>query len=229
MASYVQLGQSGKVYGHGKPPRKKKNKKIGRIIAYVLLVAILVIGIGAMAGTIVWMSSTPEQDDDIGTTSHTINVRPPSHSTAPVPTVPTSTATTKPSFTTGAPTIHYVSGTSGSFVGNEGYKVKLIVEYGVVKNASGAEELNVRVFLQSFALGIGERKGEITINGKKYPFRSETIDLQENVRHKILLTEQKVALDGVKEFSINAQWTLNATYSQVKIEDLSASGVITLP
>lgn len=229
MASYVQLGQSGKVYGHGKPPRKKKNKNIGRIIAYILLVTVLVVGIGVMAGTIIWMSSSSDQPDT-GNTTPSIDVRPPSsHHTSPVPTVPTTTTTTKPSFTTGAPTINYVSGTSGSFVGNEGYKVKLIVEYGLVKDANGTEALNVRVFLQSFSLTLGKRNGTITVNGKDIAFRSEAIELEENVRQKTLLTEQTVALGGIKEFAVDVQWHMGITYSQVEVEDLSVSGVITLP
>jgi hypothetical protein len=230
MASYVQLGQSGKVYGKGKPPRKKKHKNVGRIIATVLLVAVLVAGIGIMAGTIVWMSSS---SDDTGnaTTTTKIDVRPSSTKpTAPTPTVPTKTTqTTAPSFTTAAPTVNYVSGTSGSFVGNEGYKVKLIVEYGVVKDANGKDALSLRVFLQSFSLTLGKRNGKITVNGQEIAFRSEMIELEENVRAKTLLTEQMIPLDGTKEFAIDVQWHMGITYSQVDVEDLAVSGVITLP
>ena len=228
MASYVQLGQSGKVYGHKKPSRKK-NKKIGRIVAYVLLIAVLVAGIGVMAGTIVWMSSSSEETGN--TTTTTLDVRPSTTKpTAPTPSVPTKTTqTTAPSFTTAAPTVNYVTGTSGSFVGNEGYKVKLIVEYGVIKDANGKDALSLRVFLQSYSLTLGKRNGKITVNGQEIAFRSEAIELVENVRAKTLLTEQTLPLDGTKEFTVDVQWHMGITYSQVEIEDLAVSGVITLP
>ena len=73
MASYVQLGQSGKVYKDppptgGKPPRKKKHKQ-NQQFAYILIALVLVLGIGAMAGTMIWLTSSnpnePESLEDV--------------------------------------------------------------------------------------------------------------------------------------------------------------------
>ena len=234
MASYVQLGQSGKVYkdppSGGKPP-KKKNSKQNQQFAYILIALILVLGIGAMAGTMIWLTSgnpgEPESQEEISIDVRYTGTR----ATGTHPTTPgTNNAynpviiTTRP---TSAPTVHYVKGTSGSFAGNDDYKVKLIVEYGMVKNESGKEELQMQVYLQSYSLTLGKRSGTITINGKETAFRSEEITIEENARTKTLLTTQ--VLDSTqKELTIDVVWDLGITYSGVEIGDLTVSGVITL-
>ena len=235
MASYVQLGQSGKVYKDppptgGKPPRKKKHKQ-NQQFAYILIALVLVLGIGAMAGTMIWLTSSnpnePESLEDVSIDVRTTGTR----GTGTHPTTPTTNkdynpviVTTRP---TSAPTVHYVKGTSGSFAGNDDYKVKLIVEYGMVKNESGKEELQMQVYLQSYSLTLGKRNGTVTVNGKKTSFRSEEITIEENARTKTLLTTQ--ALDSTqKELAIDVVWDLGITYSGVEIGDLTVSGVITL-
>lgn len=235
MASYVQLGESGKVYkdppSGGKPPKKNKNNKQNQQFAYILIALILVLGIGAMAGTMIWLTSDSgeaESHDELS-----IDVRYTGTRTSGThPTVPTRDPDYDPVIittrTTSAPTVHYVKGTSGSFAGNDDFKVKLIVEYGMVKNDSGKEELQMQVYLQSYSLTLGKRSGTITVNGKKTSFRSEEITIEENARTKTLLTSH--TLDSTqKELSIDVVWDLGITYSGDEIGDLTVSGVITLP
>ena len=124
--------------------------------------------------------------------------------------------------------MHYVKGTSGSFAGNNDYKVKLIVEYGLVKADDGTEKLNLRVFLQSFSLSLGESRGKITVNGKDINFRTEKLTIEENSRTKTLLTEQTLDITQ-KELAVDVSWHMGITYSGVEVEDLTVSGVITLP
>ena len=227
MASYVQLGQSGKVYRD--PPGKKppKKKKGDRQFAYVLIALILVLGIGAMAGTMIWLSSS---DRAPAGSELSIDVRPAgTRTTVTHPSVPgRTTISPETSRTTSAPTVHYVKGTSGSFAGNNDYKVKLIAEYGLVKADDGTEKLNLRVFLQSFSLSLGESRGKITVNGKDINFRTEKLTIEENSRTKTLLTEQTLDITQ-KELAVDVSWHMGITYSGVEVEDLTVSGIITLP
>lgn len=235
MASYVQLGQSGKVYRDPPPKKPPKKKKSNTQFAYILIALILVLGIGAMAGTMIWLTSggTAPANSELS-----IDVRPSgTHTTAARPAVPDrsdggavpadSSSQTTPR-TTSAPTVHYVKGTSGSFAGSDDYKVKLIAEYGLVKADDGSEKLNLRVYLQSFSLALGESRGTITANGKSIAFRTDKLTLDQNSRQKTLLTEQLLDVTQ-KEITVDISWHMGITYSGVSVDDLTVSGVITLP
>ncbi|MGM9680148.1 MAG: hypothetical protein ACI3XR_01435 [Eubacteriales bacterium] len=122
----------------------------------------------------------------------------------------------------------------GAFRDNGTPKIHLIVEWeaNYPEKNSKTVELTVRVYLESYSIGVAARdNGTLVIGDDTTVFRTNDITIKENVIHHTLLTQKTVSYTksvgtAVLELDIDAAWNFMGTYSGIAIDWITVSGTI---
>lgn len=197
------------------------------IFAALLIVLLMVAALTA------WLTADFSGDDDAAEATPTPSTAPsvapsddvpaPSDSAAPEVT-PTPSASTPPQ-----------QGTliSGSFDSDTGCKLNTHTEWAVTYASNGDLVMEVRVYVRSYTIGIGQRSGTVAILGTSYSFTSAPISVESNdsVTSTLIYSTSQVLDISQGELltvPISVTWNYNGVYSGNDIETIRSETSVTV-
>ncbi len=140
----------------------------------------------------------------------------------------TTTAPDTTSIDTAAPIV--AGTTSGEFKSETGTSLNLVCEWEKTVKENGEVTVKISVFLDTYTLFVGERfDGEIKVGDKTVNYKTDAIDYPGTTRQKYLFAEEEIVLSpeyANKDIEASASWWFGGTYAGLKIDRITATGVI---
>lgn len=200
------------------------------IFAALVMVLLIVTALTA------WLTSDFGTGDDAAEVS-------PSPSTAPVSSDAPTDATPSPSISptpvvTPSPTpsnepVRQGTILSGSFDSDTGCKLNTHTEWAVTVASNGDLVMEVRVYVRSYTIGIGQRNGTVVINGTSYSFTSSPISVESNdsiTSTLIYSTSYVLPVESGEMIAvpISVTWNYNGVYSGNDISSIHSETSVTV-
>lgn len=195
--------------------------------AFIALILIVLVA----AGIIALVTSGGSDEPETTPTPQPVQTQSAPETPTPESTAaPTETPTPEPEETrlpeeSAAPQDELVS--SGDFRSDTGSKLNLKVEWAAYDRADGQRELRLKVYVESYSIGIGARSGTLSVLGEVSSFRSSPIDhTGDDIALSFIYEKAVTVPQDATELAVAVKWDYDGVYSGKDIETIEAQALI---